>query len=110
MARTAAEKGATVINHIKVGELIKENGISASSFLLDHDGKVGHAYGAKTTPHMFVVAKDGTLAYSGAIDDDPRGEKSERVQYVDEAVRALLRGQPVPTAETKAYGCSVKYP
>lgn len=77
--------------------------------LLDADGKVGHMYGAKTTPHMFVIDKKGVLAYSGAIDDDPYGSKESDKNYVAEAVRALLNGSAVPVASTKSYGCSVKY-
>ncbi|MBM4111039.1 MAG: redoxin domain-containing protein [Phycisphaerae bacterium] len=71
--------------------------------LIDGDGKVGRAYGAKTTPHCFVIAKDGTLAYEGAIDD--KGSKN----YVVEAVKALKEGKAVKPASTKPYGCGVKY-
>lgn len=78
--------------------------------LLDTDGKVGQVYQAKTTPHMFVVDKEGVLRYSGAIDDNPRGDKKEGVtNYVDAAVGALKEGKDVATPETKPYGCSVKY-
>ena len=71
--------------------------------LIDGDGKVGHAYGAKTTPHCFVIGKDGKLAYDGAIDD--KGSKN----YVVDAVKALKEGKAVEPATTKPYGCSVKY-
>ena len=79
--------------------------------LIDADGKVGRAYGAKTTPQTFVIDKSGILRYAGAIDNDPRGDKSakEKQNYVREAVDALLAGKKVATAETKPYGCSVKY-
>lgn len=82
--------------------------------LLDGDGKVGHLYGATNTPHLFVIGKDGALAYKGAIDNSPDGEGAspqggKLVSYVDQAVDALAAGQPVPVRETKAYGCSVKY-
>ncbi len=77
--------------------------------LLDASGKVGHLYDAKTTPHMFVIDKNGVLAYTGAIDDDPYGNKANKRNYVDEAVSALLSGSAVATAKTKSYGCSVKY-
>jgi len=84
--------------------------------LVDADGKVGQAYGAKTTPHMFVIDKNGVLAYSGAIDNDPRNEKSAddqsadgKVNYVRTALNELVEGKPVTTAETKPYGCGVKY-
>jgi hypothetical protein len=76
---------------------------------MDPEGKVGKSFGAKTTPHMFVIDKEGKIAYSGAIDDDPRGSKESRTNYVKEAVEALLGGRPVATTTTQPYGCSVKY-
>lgn len=75
----------------------------------DHSGQVGHSYGAKTTPHMFIIDKNGTLAYQGAIDDDPRGDGGNGVNYVDRALGELLAGKPVSNPQTKPYGCSVKY-
>jgi peroxiredoxin len=77
----------------------------------DHDGKVGQAYGAKTSPHMFVIDANGNIAYQGAIDNDASGEKKEGVvNYVAQALNAVLAGTPVAITETKSYGCSVKYP
>lgn len=75
----------------------------------DSAGVVGHAYGATNTPHMFIIDKEGKLAYKGAIDDDPNGKKTVKVNYVDVALTELLEGKSVTTAETKPYGCSVKY-
>ena len=78
--------------------------------LLDAEGAIGRAYGAKTTPHMYVIDAEGVLRYSGAIDDDPQGDKGEQaVNYVSSAVEALKAGKPVEQAETRPYGCSVKY-
>ncbi len=77
--------------------------------LMDPDGKVGHRYAAKTTPHMFVIDRSGTLAYDGAIDDDPAGRKDARVNYVDQAIGELLAGKAVTNSKTKSYGCGVKY-
>ena len=79
--------------------------------LIDADGKVGHLFGAKTTPHMFVIDKDGMLRYAGAMDNDPRNEKSasDKVNYVRLALASILDGKKVETPETKPYGCSVKY-
>jgi len=81
------------------------------AILGDSDGKVGHAYGAKTTPHMFVIDKHGMLAYQGAMDNDPRMEKkgAEKVNYVRAALNDLTAGKKVATPEIKPYGCSVKY-
>ena len=77
--------------------------------LLDADGKVGQLYQAKTTPHMFVIDREGQLVYSGAIDDDAYGNKDNARNYVAEAVKSLLAGEKIATSETKPYGCSVKY-
>jgi len=77
--------------------------------LLDPDGAVGKAYGARTTPHMFVIAADGTVVYTGAIDDDRSADTLGKTNYVADALAAVLAGKPVPTAETRPYGCSVKY-
>ena len=80
--------------------------------ILDPTGTIGHLYGAKTTPHMFVVDKDGKLAYAGAIDDND-SFKPETIagakNYVREAVAALEAGKTVEPSVTKSYGCSVKY-
>jgi hypothetical protein len=70
---------------------------------------VGHAYGARTTPHMYVIDEKGVLRYAGAIDDDPRGKSATPVNNVKTAVDALLSGKPVPESTTEPYGCSVKY-
>ena len=79
--------------------------------LVDQDGAVGHAYGAATTPHMFVIDAEGTVVYEGAIDDDPRGnmEAGARTNYVSDALNDIAAGKAVSTPETKPYGCSVKY-
>ena len=78
--------------------------------LVDADGRVGKIYGAKTTPHMFIIDADGVIVYQGAIDDDPRGSKGEgTTNYVEAALDETLAGQKVSTAETQPYGCSVKY-
>ncbi|MDC0428999.1 redoxin family protein [Phycisphaerales bacterium] len=71
--------------------------------LVDFDGKVGKMYGAKTTPHMFVIDGEGVLRYSGAFSD--RGDKN----YVLDAVTAIKNGSTVSPSETRPYGCGVKY-
>ncbi len=77
--------------------------------LIDTSGEVGKAYGAKTTPHMFVIDADGILAYAGAIDSDQSAKKLGEENYVYNAVSALLNGETVEVSKTKSYGCSVKY-
>lgn len=88
----------------------QENGIDYA-VLYDGSGDVGHAYNAKTTPHMYVIGADGTILYNGAIDDDPRGRLSrgERDNYVDGALTAVEAGADVDPSATRPYGCSVKY-
>lgn len=80
-----------------------------TALLMDPDGKAGKALGAKTTPHVFVIDKEGKLAYNGAVDDDTRGTNPSRTNYVKLAVDSLLKGEPAATKTTKPYGCSVKY-
>jgi len=79
--------------------------------LLDRTGATGKAYGAKATPHMFVIDEQGKLIYNGAIDDDPSGRNAvaKRLNYVDQALTAHAAGKPVDPANTQPYGCSVKY-
>jgi peroxiredoxin len=86
----------------------------AHPILRDPDGKVGKAYGATNTPHMFVIDAGGKVVYAGAIDNSPDGEgKSpaggKLVNYVDAALEALAAKRKIATPSTKAYGCSVKY-
>ena len=79
--------------------------------LLDPDGKVGKAFGARTTPHMFVIDPKGVLIYQGAIDDQPNPEPTGRAtNFVRQALEEAKAGKPVSKPETKPYGCSVKYP
>lgn len=87
------------------------NGMKATAWLDDHDGKVGKLYGMKTTPHMFVIDPTGKVVYAGAIDDRPTASGDPRTakNYVKLAVESLLAGRPVPVPNTKPYGCSVKY-
>jgi peroxiredoxin len=82
--------------------------------LIDETGSVGKLYGAERTPHMYVVDAKGVLVYRGAIDNSPDGigespTDGKLVNYVEEAVNAVRAGKPPAVAETKAYGCSVKY-
>jgi peroxiredoxin len=79
----------------------------------DRAGVVGHAYGAQTTPHIFIISPRGNIVYNGAIDNAPLGKTAEGeayVNYVDKALAELTAGKAVTTANTKPYGCTVKYP
>ena len=93
-------------------ELVKEKDAAPSRFLLDPKGKVGKAYGAKTTPHMFVIDPKGIVVYNGAIDDKPstrREDVATAKNYVVAALDASMSGRKVALAATQPYGCSVKY-
>lgn len=90
----------------------KDKDGAPTAVLADSDGKVGRLYGAKTTPDMYVIDKKGNLVYSGAIDDKSGFDQSEIAgakNYVRAALDELLSGKQVTVAETKPYGCSVKY-
>jgi peroxiredoxin len=96
----------------KLKEANKANQVPQTT-LIDPLGKVGMAYQAKTTPHCFVIGKDGKLKYAGAIDNAPRGQVADGAQpvnYVTQAIAELMAGQEVSVATSKPYGCSVKYP
>ncbi len=80
--------------------------------LLDESGEIGKMYGARTTPHMYIVDAQGVLVYRGAIDNTKGGEPEPNdkiVNYVESALGELSAGKAISTAETESYGCSVKY-
>jgi peroxiredoxin len=83
----------------------------ATAWLDDSSGKIGKAYGMRTTPDMFVISQAGILAYAGAIDDRPAtsGDPRTARNYVREAVQELQGGKQVVVTQTKSYGCGVKY-
>jgi len=85
--------------------------INATAWIDDTAGTIGHLYDMRTTPHLFIVAADGTLAYNGAMDDRPQpfGDPRTAKNYVRAAVDELLAGKPVSVTQTKPYGCSVHY-
>ena len=100
------------------GKSAEDNKTSAEAWgisypiLSDTSTAVAQQYGAKTTPQMYIIDKEGKLVYNGAIDDDPSadGTKGDKAtNYVAKALDEVLAGKPVSTAETKPYGCGVKY-
>ena len=96
----------------EAAKLCASNGSAATAYLLDADGKVGRLYGSKRTPEMYVINKDGTLVYHGAIDDKKTPDPADipgAKNYVAAALDEVLAGKPVSTPQTEAYGCSVKY-
>jgi hypothetical protein len=85
---------------------------AATHTLMDSDGKTGKAYGARTTPHMYVVDVKGMLAYAGGIDDTPSASVADvktAKNYVHAALADIAAGKPVTQPVTRPYGCSVKY-
>lgn len=83
-----------------------------TAYLIDADGTVGHAYDAKTTPHMFVIDKDGVLRYMGGIDSIASTDVEDipkATQYVKQALGEMAAGKPVSVSTSEPYGCSVKY-
>jgi peroxiredoxin len=100
------------VDGAKANALVKEKGAASTAVLLDHDGKVGRAYGAKTTPHMFVIDGQGTLVYAGGIDDKPSTDQADVASaknHVAAALSEVTAGKAVTTASTQPYGCGVKY-
>ena len=96
----------------KANARISEWKMKPTALLLDPDGKAGQTYGAKTTPHMFVISPDGNVIYQGAIDSKSSNSPeaiASATNYVKVALDETLAGKPVTTAKTKPYGCSVKY-
>jgi len=90
----------------------QKNNVVATAYLRDQTGKIGRLYGAQTTPHLYVIGRDGTLAYQGAIDDQPSASLANTTSahnYVKAALAALKAGRPVEKATTEPYGCAVKY-
>ena len=91
---------------------MKKVGAQPTAALLDPKGAVGHLYDAKTTPNMYVIDPSGKLIYAGAIDDHATTDVSDvqhSKNYVSAALSEAMNGQPVQTAVTRPYGCSVKY-
>lgn len=96
----------------EINARIVTEGAAPTAYLIDASGDVGRMYGAKTTPHMFVINPDGVLVYEGAIDDTPSYDSADipnSVNYVREALTQSMDGAVVATPQSKSYGCSVKY-
>jgi len=91
-------------------DMAREN-MDVTAWIDDSSGAIGHLYGMKTTPDMYVINKDGILVYHGAIDNqpDPFHNPLTANNYVRDAVNALLTDKSVAVTETKPYGCGVKY-
>ncbi len=96
----------------KMAELATAKGNKASHLIMDTDGMIGKAYDAKVTPHMFIINKEGTLVYNGAIDSKATTDNADVAtadKLVANALDAVLAGKEVANAKNQPYGCGVKY-
>jgi peroxiredoxin len=90
----------------------KDRKVQPTATLMDEDGTAGKAYGARTTPHMYIVDPQGRLVYAGGIDSIPSSNPDDirkAVNYVKQAVSEATSGKPISAATTRPYGCSIKY-
>src|SRR5512144_2023706 len=109
---SSAPGGQGYVTGEEADALTRSRNASPTAVIRDPSGEIGHAYDAKTTPHMFVIDPAGILIYMGAIDDQPRNfgaDPARANNYVRAALTALKSGQPVANPVTQPYGCSVKY-
>lgn len=96
----------------EINKRSKDHNAKFTAYLIDEDGKVGKMYGAKTTPHMFIIDKNGKLVYAGGIDDKATTDVDDiktAKNFVSAALDELLNGKQVTTQSSTPYGCSVKY-
>ena len=96
----------------EINSRIAKGNASCSAYLIDEDGAVGRKYGAKTTPHIYIVGPSGVLVYQGAIDSIPSYDEKDVAgadNYISLALDAAMAGKPIEHHTTKPYGCSVKY-
>jgi peroxiredoxin len=109
---SSAKGSQGFVEGLEANKLTDDRKASPTAVVLDAAGTIGKAYGASATPHMFVIAPDGVLAYAGAIDDKPTSNPSDIPKarsYVREALAAVAAGKPMSPSQTRPYGCSVKY-
>ena len=100
------------VEGLEADRLTDERNARPAAVLLDPKGDLGRLYGARTTPHMYIIDRNGMLVYMGAIDDQPSANPAtvKRARnYVREALDAMAAGRPIAVASTRPYGCSVKY-
>ena len=96
-----------------MAQWMQQQKAAANATLMDADGQVGRAYGARTTPHMYIVDAKGTLVYAGAIDNKPSANPADvttATNHVKVALGELQAGKAISLPSTRPYGCSVKYP
>lgn len=123
--QAATEKGAVWLSIIssapgkqghvtpaQADALTDQRNAAPSAVILDQKGDIGRLYGAKTTPHMYIIDAQGKLAYMGGIDSIASSNPADidrATQYVPAALAQVMTGEPVAASVTRPYGCSVKY-
>ncbi|RYF63311.1 MAG: thioredoxin family protein [Comamonadaceae bacterium] len=113
LAVNSTEKAASdYLEGAKLTGWLKERKAVPTAVLMDEEGTVGHAYGARTTPHLYIVNAQGTLVYAGGIDSIASARPADidkATNYVKAALTDVAAGQPIAAATTQPYGCSIKY-
>ena len=96
----------------EANQIASKHGATPTHIIIDESGKIGKDYGAKTTPHMFVLSEDQHIIYQGAIDSIASANPKDietATNYVADALDSAIKGEAVVISETSPYGCSVKY-
>jgi peroxiredoxin len=106
---TAAPDKAGYLTAADARERIARTHATVTEFLFDLDGRIARSYGAKTTPSFFIVGRDGTLAYEGAMDDQVFADDAQGHEYMKSALDDLLAGRRVRDSETRPQGCAIEY-
>jgi peroxiredoxin len=109
---SSAEGKQGHLNAEETNSKIQEKNSKSTAVVLDASGTIGKLYGAKVTPHMFIINPEGNLIYAGAIDDNSSSRPSSvegAKNYVSKALEEAISGKVVSEAQTEPYGCSVKY-
>jgi peroxiredoxin len=100
------------LTNTQANTFMQDKGAVADHILLDETGEIGRKYGAKTTPHMYVINSEGIVVYNGAIDSIPSADPADiedADNYILNALESLTNGEPLEVSQSKPYGCSVKY-
>jgi alkyl hydroperoxide reductase subunit AhpC len=98
------------MNDVQAAAWLKQRGATSTAYLKDYSGKVGRLYGARSTPHMFIINPEGTLVYQGAIDSGNGRDIPTATNYVKAALASLKAGKPIEKPVSHAYGCAIHYP
>jgi peroxiredoxin len=109
---STARSSSEYLEPAKVAAWQQERQAQPTALLVDEDGATGRAYGARTTPHMYIVDPQGRLVYAGGIDSIPSSNPDDirkAVNYVRQGLGEALAGKPISAASTRPYGCSIKY-